>query len=81
MAQLGKLQKSKTAVKPKRKSIFKDFSSRELLLLCIPGLIGQILFYDIPTGGIHSHAIQGLRLQIGGVGKRMVWAEEFYMDL
>ncbi len=50
MAQLGKLQKSKTAVKPKRKSIFKDFSSRELLLLCIPGLIGQILFYYIPTG-------------------------------
>lgn len=40
--------KSQNALMTKRKSIWKDKNSWQLLLLCIPGLIGYLLFNYVP---------------------------------
>lgn len=73
---MANIKKTKVQ-KPKRKSIWKDTASWELLVLCIPALTGYILFHYIPMGASLVIPFKDYKFSQGIWGSEWVGLENF----
>lgn len=66
-----------TISKSKRKSIWKDKASWSLLLLCVPAIVGYILFSYIPMGVAITIPFKDYKFSRGILGSEWVGLENF----
>ncbi|HJA65594.1 hypothetical protein B5F07_21025 [Lachnoclostridium sp. An169] len=67
----------KKKLRTKRKSIWKDKASWELLLLCLPALIGYIVFNYIPMGAAVMIPFKDYKFSLGILGSEWCGLDNF----
>ena len=68
---------SPSGVRAKRSSIWKDHASWELLLLCVPAIIGYILFNYIPMAIAIAIPFQDYKFSLGVAGSKWIGLSNF----
>ena len=70
-------RKAHSRIRVKRRSIWKDRNSWELLLLCVPALVAYILFNYIPMGVAITIPFKDYKFSQGILGSEWVGLENF----